>query len=79
MGFGEDDDGKKMLDGFREDGIDTDRVAVIPGVPTGTALIFVDRNGENCIAVAPGANDFLSKEPVTLFSLMPMIGLSFEF
>jgi len=59
---GEDDDGKKMLDGFREDGIDTDRVTVISGVPTGTALIFVDRNGENCIAVAPGANDFLSKD-----------------
>jgi ribokinase len=59
--IGEDDDGKKMLDGFRVDGINTDQVSLIPEVPTGTALIFVDRNGENCIAVAPGANNYLSK------------------
>jgi len=58
--IGEDDDGKKMADGFREDGINTDQLSVISEVPTGTALIFVDRNGENCIAVAPGANDHLS-------------------
>jgi ribokinase len=60
--IGEDDDGKKMADGFREDGINTDKVSVIPEVPTGTALIFVDRKGENCIAVAPGANDHLSTD-----------------
>ena len=59
--IGEDDDGKKMLDGFRVDGINTDQVSLIPEVSTGTALIFVDRNGENCIAVAPGANNYLSK------------------
>lgn len=58
--IGDDDDGKKMLDGFRQDGIDTSHVISIPGTATGTALIFVDRNGENCIAVAPGANDHLS-------------------
>ena len=60
--IGEDDDGKKMADGFRKDGINTDQVSVIPGVPSGTALIFVDRKGENCIAVAPGANDQLSPD-----------------
>lgn len=59
--IGEDDDGKKMIDGFQKDGINTEGVVVIPGVATGTALIFVDSNGENCIAVAPGANDHLSK------------------
>jgi ribokinase len=58
--IGEDDDGKKMHDSFREDGINTEQVSIIPEVPTGTALIFVDRNGENCIAVAPGANNYLS-------------------
>jgi ribokinase len=57
---GEDDDGKKMLEGFREDGIYIDHIKLIPGVPTGTALILVDRNGENSIAVAPGANNHLS-------------------
>jgi ribokinase len=58
--IGEDDDGKKMLDAFREDGINTEQVSIIREVPTGTALIFVDRKGENCIAVAPGANHYLS-------------------
>ncbi len=59
--IGEDDDGKKMLEGFRKDGIHVDQVKAIPKVPTGTALIFVDRNGENSIAVAPGANHCLSE------------------
>ena len=52
--------GKRWLDGFREDGIHIDQISLIPGVPTGTALILVDRNGENSIAVAPGANNHLS-------------------
>ena len=59
--IGDDDDGKNMADSFREDGINTDHISVIPEVPTGTALIFVDKGGENCIAVAPGANHYLSK------------------
>lgn len=58
--IGEDDDGKKMLDGFRKEGIRTDQVTIIPEISSGTALIFVDRKGENCIAVAPGANNYLS-------------------
>jgi ribokinase len=58
--IGDDDDGKKMAEGFRNDGINTDHISVIPETPTGTALIFVDKGGENCITVAPGANDHLS-------------------
>lgn len=58
---GDDDDGNKMLAGFRQDGINIDHISVISEVPTGTALIFVDKAGENCITVAPGANDHLSK------------------
>ena len=59
---GDDDDGRKMVRGFDEDGINTGQVSIIPGVSSGTALIFVERNGENCIAVAPGANDHLTNE-----------------
>jgi len=59
--IGEDDDGKKMHEGFQDEGINTEQVAIVPEVSTGTALIFVDRQGENCIAVAPGANNYLSK------------------
>ena len=36
--------------------------------PTGTALIFVADSGENCIAVAPGANYSLSPESINHFS-----------
>jgi ribokinase len=60
--IGDDDDGKKMADGFRKDGINTDHITVTSAAPTGTALIFVDKGGENCITVAPGANDHLSRD-----------------
>lgn len=48
------------LDALREARVDTNGVAVVPDVPTGTALIVVDRAGENLIAVAPGANEQLT-------------------
>jgi ribokinase len=48
------------LAALREARVDTDAVAVIPDVPTGTALIVVDSVGENLIAVAPGANEQLT-------------------
>lgn len=38
-------------------------VAVLPGA-TGTALIVVDRDGENQIVICPGANSNLSLEGV---------------
>jgi ribokinase len=46
------DEARMALDG---EGIDLSELAVLPG-PTGVALILVDRQGENVIAVAPGAN-----------------------
>ncbi|HEX7492529.1 MAG TPA: ribokinase [Candidatus Limnocylindrales bacterium] len=36
--------------------VDVSMVAVLPGQPTGMALILVDATGENEIAVVPGAN-----------------------
>ncbi|MDR1096802.1 MAG: ribokinase [Tannerella sp.] len=41
---------------LEEEGIDTSYVFSDPCNPSGVALITVDRNGENCIAVASGAN-----------------------
>ena len=41
---------------LREGGGDLSRVQVLPGVPTGVALICVEPSGENQIVVAPGAN-----------------------
>lgn len=45
---------------FAADGIDTEALLTAAGTPTGTALIFVSEDGENCIAVAPGANHDLT-------------------
>jgi ribokinase len=56
---GDDIFGRQSLQGFQQAGINTDFVLTDPGNPSGVALILVDGNGENCIAVAPGANGAL--------------------
>jgi ribokinase len=55
-GLGDDVYAPLMLDNFRRDGIQTDHVLVQTGMATGCALILFDRQGQNCIAVSPGAN-----------------------
>ncbi|CCQ47149.1 pfkB carbohydrate kinase family protein [Pseudarthrobacter siccitolerans] len=60
---GSDSHGRRMLDALASAGVDTDDVAVLPQ-PTGTALIVVDRDGENQIVVCPGANSHLSLKGV---------------
>ena len=53
---------------FEKEGITTDYIINDTQHPTGTALIFVADSGENCIAVAPGANYSLSPESIHHFS-----------
>lgn len=53
---GDDDLGRDAVAALAGDGIDTRHVARRQGTPTGVALVTVDRDGENQIAVAPGAN-----------------------
>jgi ribokinase len=53
---GDDDFGRQLLAALRAEGIDTDAVRIVAGVPTGLAMIAVDTQGENLIIVAPGAN-----------------------
>lgn len=48
--------GEESIEGFRKDGINVDYVKKDPDVATGIALILVDKNGENSISVASGAN-----------------------
>jgi ribokinase len=48
--------GKQATEGFKKENIETDYVFVDDSAPSGTALIIVDEEGENCIVVAPGAN-----------------------
>ena len=48
--------GKQSIEGFKNEKINTDFVFIDEGTPSGTALIMVNEEGENCIVVAPGAN-----------------------
>jgi len=54
--IGDDADGDTYRAAMADAGVDVTCLVTTPGVPTGTALIVVDREGENAIVVAPGAN-----------------------
>jgi ribokinase len=54
---GEDDFAEEALAGLVEAGVELDVARA--DAPTGVALILVDEEGENVIAVAPGANRFV--------------------
>jgi len=54
--LGNDIFGKQTLEGFKKENIDTRYVFFDNSVASGTALIIVDKEGENSIVVAPGAN-----------------------
>lgn len=56
---GDDAHGHMLAEQFGLDGIDTSLMKFTSNVATGVALIYVDQSGENCIAVAPGANNEL--------------------
>jgi ribokinase len=56
--------GEQAVAGFVEDGIDVDYVFRDKTSPSGVALIFVAKDGENSIAVASGANGKLSPADV---------------
>ncbi len=59
---GDDDLGGARLADLRAEEIDCEHVRTITGVPSGVALIMVDDDGRNCIAVSSGANAHLSEE-----------------
>ena len=62
--LGDDDFGKEMTRSFQQEGIDVSMIQTDDVSATGTALIMVDENGENSIAVAPGANHKLRSDPI---------------
>ena len=58
--LGDDIFGRQAKQLFAAEGIDTSYVFTDSDVPSGVALITVDDQAENCIAVASGANANLS-------------------
>jgi ribokinase len=73
---GGDDTGSGALAELRAEGVLVEDVAVLDGVPTGVALIVVDAEGENQIAVGAGANALVDPERVraALRSALPDAG-----
>lgn len=61
---GKDIFGDQARAGFIAAGIDIEHVGQDEIAPSGVALIFVAQDGENSIAVAPGANAMLSRDDV---------------
>lgn len=62
--LGKDDFADGLIAGFEKDGIKTEHISVMDGVSTGTALIMVDEQAENCIGVAPEANGKLAPKHI---------------
>src|SRR5947209_33820 len=62
---GEDDFGEQVRADIEAEGVDVSGVQRLDGVATGVALVIVDEQGENMIAVASGANAQLPESAVT--------------
>jgi len=61
---GDDSHGHGLQSQFEKDGIDTSLMKFTDKEATGVALIYIDSSAENCIAVAPGANNELLPEDI---------------
>jgi ribokinase len=59
--------GQQAIDQFKKENISTGFISIDERKPSGVALITVDAHGENCIAVAPGANNEIVPETLTTF------------
>ena len=54
--LGDDLYANELIRNFKKDGIDIEYVFKDPSSPTGSALIMLDRDGNNYLSVAPGSN-----------------------
>ena len=60
---GEDGFGQTLINSLKNDKVDTTYIQTAKGA-TGVALITVDKNAQNAIVVAPGANFELTKNDI---------------
>ncbi|MEM7763173.1 MAG: ribokinase [Pseudomonadota bacterium] len=61
---GDDSAGRERIEALNNDGIDTHGIDAIVNSSTGSAMIFVAANGENCIGISAGANAALDSARV---------------
>src|SRR5918993_6042502 len=64
--LGNDIFGKQFSELFKQEGINTSFILSDEDLPSGVALITVDKSGENSIVVASGANASLNREDLRL-------------
>jgi len=60
--LGNDANGQNALQYYKEEGLDVSTSLIVEGVSSGTAMIWVDEKGENCIVITPGANNMLTPD-----------------
>jgi ribokinase len=58
--LGNDANGKNTMKYYKQEGLDVSAVLIVKNMPTGTAMILVNKEGENVIVITPGANQELS-------------------
>ena len=59
---GDDSYGESLIESATSAGVDVSLVQIDPKEKTGTAVIFVDSNGDNMIVISPGANSLITPE-----------------
>ena len=62
--IGIDQFGDKMISRLKDEGINIEHIIRDPQEPSGVAFILINKNGENMISVAPGANFRLNPEEI---------------
>jgi len=60
--LGNDANGQNSLKYYEQEGLDVSSSLIVDDVPSGTAMIWVEEGGENCIVITPGANKMLTSE-----------------
>jgi ribokinase len=60
--LGRDPNGQNALKYYKEEGLDVSSSLIVDNTPSGTAIILVEDNGENCIVITPGANKLLTSD-----------------
>ena len=68
--IGKDDFGNRMISKLLQEGIQVDYILKDDKNPSGVAFIMVDKNGENMISVAPGANALLKLDELKNLSIL---------
>lgn len=63
---GEDSYGDRQISHFEEEGMETDCIFKVAATHSGIALIMVDKQGENCITVCPGANLYFGEDLIEM-------------